>query len=110
MSGNFGTVNPLHYAYTASSPEMTEISIEEQNNVTDYKESNTRPATLPVSSPFGPPGLSLSSYSANNGVGDETGSVVTSNSCVTLASAKATPIGKNDHGISVKNAYATSRR
>jgi len=86
MSGNFGTVNPLHYTYSESGPEMTEISIEEQSSGNELKEGNSRPATLPVSSPFGPPGVFLSSsHSINNGVGDESGGVVSSNSCVTLA-------------------------
>ncbi|XP_074595298.1 ADP ribosylation factor interacting protein arfaptin isoform X2 [Brevipalpus obovatus] len=81
-----------------SSPEMTEISIEEQGSSggssgNEYKEGNSRPATLPVSSPFGPPGVFLSSShsSVNNGV-DESGGIVSSNSCVTLAAPKTTPI------------------
>ncbi|XP_053201475.1 arfaptin-2-like [Panonychus citri] len=98
MSSNFGTVNPLHYSIP-SSPEMTEISIEETNNATDVvvtsKDNNisSRPATLPVSSPFGPPGLpsTTSSYSTKNGIDSETNPSISSN--YPLGSTpKSTPI------------------
>lgn len=98
-SGNFGTVNPLHYSIP-SSPEMTEISIEEQNNVTDVvvtsKDNNisSRPATLPVSSPFGPPGLPsmASSYSSKNGIDCENDGRVSPNSYPAGLTPKSTPI------------------
>lgn len=62
---NFIAVNPLHHNFKDSNLEMTEISIQESNN--DRKDHSARPATLTISSPFGPPGLtSVSISNADN--------------------------------------------